>query len=83
MPSTGNPDAAFVTQQARNLIAFDLDQRDDPVRFLIRDHDSKYTSSFDEVFRSEGAQVILTPIRAPTANAFAERVVRTVRSEIR
>jgi hypothetical protein len=82
MPASRNPDARFVTQQARNLVAFDLDQRDEPVRFLIRDHDAKYTSSFDEVFRSEGAQVILTPIRAPTANAFAERVVKTVRSEI-
>lgn len=82
MPATRNPDAAFVTQQARNLFAFDLDQRDEPVRFLIRDHDSKYTHSFDEVFRSEGAQVIPTPIRAPTANAFAERVVKTVRSEL-
>jgi putative transposase len=69
VPATRNPDAKFVTQQARNLVAFELDQRDEPVRFLIRDHDSKYASSFDEVFRTEGAQVILTPIRAPTANA--------------
>jgi putative transposase len=78
MPSTRNPDAGFVTQQARNLVAFDLDERDEPVRFLIRDRDSKYTCSFDEVFRSEGARVILTPIRSPKANAFAERVVKTV-----
>jgi putative transposase len=82
MPPRRNPDAKFVTQQARSLISFLLDKRDDPVRFLIRDHDAKYPSSFDEVFRSEGAQVILTPIRAPTATAFAERVVKTVRSEI-
>jgi putative transposase len=82
MPSTRNPDAAFVTQQARNLVAFDLDERDGPVRFLIRDRDSKYTCSFDEVFRSEGARVILTPIRSPKANSYAERVVKTVRSEI-
>jgi putative transposase len=80
MPSTRNPDAAFVTQQARNFVAFD--ERDEPVRFLIRDRDSKYTCSFDEVFRSEGVRVILTPIRSPKANSFAERVVKTVRSEI-
>ena len=82
MPSTRNPDAAFATQQARNLVVFDLDKRDEPVRLLIRDRDSKYTCSFDEVFRSEGAKVILTPMRSPKANSFAERVVKTVRSEI-
>jgi transposase InsO family protein len=82
MPSTRNPDAEFMTQQARNLVAFDLDERDEPVRLLIRDRDCKYTCSFDEVFRSEGARVFLTPIRSPKANAFAERLVKTVRTEI-
>jgi hypothetical protein len=55
---------AFVTQQADNRVAFDLDERDEPVRFLIRDRDSKYTCSFDEVFRSEGTEVILTRVRS-------------------
>jgi putative transposase len=75
-----SPDTAWVTQEARN-VSYDLADRDPRVRFLIRDRDSKYSSSFDEVFRSDGTEVICTPIRAPKANAFAERWVRTVRTE--
>jgi transposase len=78
--STEHPDSAWVTQQARN-VSMDLEGREDPVRFLIHDRDSKFTGPFDEVFRSEGAGVILTPIRAPNANAYAERFIRTVRAE--
>jgi putative transposase len=77
---TRNPDGAWVTQQARNL-SFGLSERDFPLRFLIRDRDAKFTRSFDEIFATEGARVILTPIRSPKANAFAERWVETVRAE--
>lgn len=50
-------------------------------RFLIHDRDSKYSGPFDEVFRTDGASVIHTPIRAPRTNAFAGRWVRTIRTE--
>jgi putative transposase len=75
---TTNPTGAWVTQQARNLGFSGLLER---TRFLIHDRDSKFTASFDEVFRSEAIKVIHTPIRAPQANAYAERFVRTVRAE--
>jgi hypothetical protein len=75
---TTNPSGRWVTQQARNLSFTGLFER---VRFLIHDRDSKFTAAFDEVFRSEAIKVIHTPIRAPQANAYAERFVRTVRAE--
>jgi putative transposase len=75
---TTNPNGAWVTQQARNLSFTGILER---MRFLIHDRDSKFNASVDEVFRSESVKVIHTPVRAPQANAYAERFVRTVRAE--
>jgi putative transposase len=75
---TSNPTGAWVAQQARNLSFTGLFER---MRFLIHERDSKFSAAFDEIFRSEGINVIKTPIRAPQANAYAERFVRTVRAE--
>jgi putative transposase len=75
---TTNPTGAWVTQQARNL---GLDLADQGIRVLLRDRDSKHSGSFDEVFRSCGIRIVKTPVRAPQANAIAERFVRTIRAE--
>ena len=77
---TAIPDSAWVTQQARNA-AMDLDDQQLPARFLLRDHDAKFTRSFDDVFQSAATEVIRTPIQAPKANAYAERWVQTLRSK--
>jgi putative transposase len=77
---TAHPDSAWVTQQARNWLLV-LGERGRPVRFLLRDRDATFCRSFDDVFRSEGGEVVVTPGRAPTANAYAERWVGTVRAE--
>ena len=75
--TTSRPDSAWVTQQARNLsITGRFDEK-----LLIRDRDAKFSGPLDEVFRTEGLSVVKTPVRAPRANAFAERWVGTVRRE--
>jgi putative transposase len=77
---TANPDRRWTAQQARQL-AWSLCERVSLARFLIHDRDSKFSRVFDEVFRSEGVEIIRTPFRAPQANAFAERWVGTVRRD--
>ncbi len=77
---TAHPIGPWVTQQARNLVAT-LEDQDRALRFLVRDRDAKFVGPFDEVLRSVGAEVIKTPVRAPQANAFAERFVLTARTE--
>jgi putative transposase len=78
MGITPHPTQSWVTQQARHLM-----WKTEKLTFthLIRDNDGKYGASFDAVFRSEGIEIVRTPFRAPRANAYAERWVRSVREE--
>jgi putative transposase len=77
---TAHPTAAWVTQQARNL-AWTLQDADTSPRFLLRDRDAKFPPAFDAVFTGEGLAIVRTPYRTPTANAYAERWVRSARAE--
>jgi hypothetical protein len=63
---TTNPTSGWVIQQARNLSFTGLFER---MRFLMHDRDSKFSRFFDEIFRSEGIQLIHTPILAPPSSA--------------
>ncbi len=74
---TAKPDGRWPAQQARQF-AWSLSDRPRPIRFLIHDRDTKFSRAFDDVFESEGVEIIRTLFRAPNANAFAERSVGTV-----
>jgi putative transposase len=77
---TAHPTGAWATQQARNLL-MNLEGRADSFKFLIRDRDAKVTAPFDDVFTAIGVRIITSPIRAPRANAIAERWIASVRRE--
>ena len=77
---TAHPAGAWVTQQARNLL-MDLEGQAGGLKFLIRDRDAKFTAAFDALFTAVGVRIIQTPVRAPRANAIAERWIASARRE--
>ena len=78
---TARPLGEWVAQQARNLL-MGLEDRLGQFRFLVRDRDSRFTAACDAVFAAEAIEVLITPVRAPRANAYSERWVGAVRREL-
>jgi putative transposase len=73
---TDHPTAEWATQQFREVLA-DCH----PYKFVVHDRDSIFSSLLDRTLEGFGVQVIKTPIRAPKANAFCERLIGTIRRE--
>jgi transposase InsO family protein len=78
---SANPDSAWTAQAARNTV-MRLEERFGPIKYLIRDRDSRFTTAFDAVFESEGIKALRSPVQAPRANAICERVIGTLRREL-
>jgi putative transposase len=77
--ATAHPTQEWTTQQARNLTeAFGTRS----FRFLLRDRDGKYSSAFDDVFRAEEMDILISAPQAPRMNAHCERIIRTIRTEV-
>ena len=78
---TANPNADWVTRQARQFSWHLQDGDPGSVRYLLHARDGTFAAGFDTVFASEGVEVMETPVRAPNAHAYAERPVRSIREE--
>jgi transposase InsO family protein len=78
---TAHPDGPWTAQQARNL-AMDLGDRTEQFKVLIRDRAGQFTAAFDTGLSDAGITVCKIPPRSPQANAYAERFVQTVRTEV-
>jgi putative transposase len=78
---TANPDGPWTVQQIRNIL-MDLGDRAAQFRFLIRDRAGQFTASFDAVLADASIAAVKIPPHSPRANAYAERFVLTVRTEV-
>jgi transposase InsO family protein len=73
---TAHPTAEWTLQQFRECFTYDH-----PYRYLVHDRDSIFSASLDSALEGFGLRVLKTPVRAPKANAYCERLIGTIRRE--
>ncbi len=74
------PDGEWLKQIARNLTDAD-DGFLNGAHYLIHDRDPLFTRAFRELLKSSGVETVKLPVRSPDLNAYAERFVRSIKSE--
>lgn len=77
---TNHPNDNWMAQVARNLTNWDGELEN--AKYLIHDRDTKYSAQFDAIMRTSGIKPLKLPAMSPNLNAFSERWVKTVKSEI-
>jgi transposase InsO family protein len=78
--STPHPDALFMQQSIRTLTMAEASVKGQP-HIMICDRDRKWSRDVRGRLREAGIRMVMTPERAPNANAYAERFVRSVKEE--
>jgi len=74
------PNGEWMSQVARNLTDCD-DGFLKEARYLIHDRDPLFTRAFRAISKSSGVATVKLPARSPDLNAYAERFVRSIKSE--
>jgi transposase InsO family protein len=78
--TTAHPTSAWMEQMARNLTDCEEGFLTGK-RFLVIDRDAIFSPRFKSIIRDSGVEVLLTAHQAPNMNAYAERFVRSIKSE--
>ena len=76
---TNAPNEAWIKQIARNVTGVTGELTN--ARYLIHDRDGKYTDGFDRILQGAGIEPIKLPPKSPNLNAYAERWIRSVKTE--
>ena len=78
---TPNPDAIWMTQQARNMSMYFEEQAKYKPTHIIRDRDTKFTANFCSILEADGIEFRPIPARSPNMSPHAERWVQSVKRE--